>query len=76
VPLIFIPWKALLWVLATAVAIALLAFPRLGLGLTYLAFIAVLGLGYEWSHYLIHKRLQAENPCLPAYLAVSPATHY
>jgi|ERR1700682_86777 len=55
VPLIFIPWKAQLWVLPLAVAIALLAFPRLGLGLTYLSFIAVHGLGYEWSHYLIHS---------------------
>jgi Fatty acid hydroxylase superfamily len=54
VALIFIPWKALLWVLPLTVAIALLPFPRLGLGLTYLAFISMLGLGYEWSHYLIH----------------------
>jgi hypothetical protein len=55
VPLVFIPWKALLWVLPLAVAVALLAFPRLGLGLTYLGFVTVLGLGYEWSHYLIHS---------------------
>ena len=55
VPLIFIPWKALLWVTPLAVAIALLAFPRLGLGLTWLAFITVLGVGYEWMHYLIHS---------------------
>ena len=41
--------------LPLAVAIALLAFPRLGLGLTYLVFITVLGLGYEWTHYLIHS---------------------
>ena len=44
IPLIFIPWQALLWVLPLAVAIALLAFPRLGLGLTYLVFVTVLGL--------------------------------
>jgi hypothetical protein len=55
VPLIFIPWKALLWILPLAVAIALLAFPRLGLGLTYLLFTTMLGLGYEWCHYLIHS---------------------
>ena len=55
VPLIFIPWRALLWVLPLAVAIALLAFPRLGLGLTYLVFVTVLVLGYEWTHYLIHS---------------------
>jgi hypothetical protein len=52
--LIFIPWPALPWVLGGAVVIALLAFPRLGLGLTYLAFIMSLGLGYEWTHHLIH----------------------
>lgn len=55
IPLIFIPTKALLWIVPGAVAIALLAFPRLGLGLTYLVFIMVLALGYEWCHYLIHS---------------------
>ncbi|MDT5000560.1 MAG: hypothetical protein QOK12_2665, partial [Mycobacterium sp.] len=55
VPLIFIPWPALLWVLPVAVAIAVLAFPRAGLGLTYLVFVSVLGLCYEWCHYLIHS---------------------
>jgi Fatty acid hydroxylase superfamily len=55
VPLIFIPWQSLLWVLATDIAIALLALPRPGMVLTFLAFLAVLGIGYEWSHYLIHS---------------------
>ncbi|MDT5130438.1 MAG: hypothetical protein QOH54_6082 [Mycobacterium sp.] len=55
VPLIFIPWPALLWVLPVAVTIAVLAFPRAGLGLTYLVFVTVIGLGYEWCHYLIHS---------------------
>jgi Fatty acid hydroxylase superfamily len=55
VPLIFIPWQSLFWVLPTAVAVALLAFARLGMGLTFLTFLAVLGLCYEWSHYLIHS---------------------
>jgi hypothetical protein len=55
IPLIFIPWRALLWVVPASVAIALLAFPRVGLGLTYLVFVTVFGLGYEWCHYLIHS---------------------
>ena len=55
VPLIFIPWQSLLWVVATDIAISLLAFPRPGMGLTFLAFLTVLGIGYEWSHYLIHS---------------------
>lgn len=53
-PLVFIPWQSLLWVLPLAVAIAVLAFPSPGRGLTFLAFLALLGLGYEWCHYLIH----------------------
>lgn len=62
VDLIFIPWQALLWVLPVAVAIALLAFPRPGLGLTYLVFLTVLGLSYEWSHYLIHTDYKPKRP--------------
>jgi hypothetical protein len=55
IPLIFIPWKSLAaWVLPLTIAVALLAFPRLTMGLTYLVCIAVAGLGYEWTHYLIH----------------------
>ena len=55
IPPIFLPFKALLWVLPLTLAVALLAFPRLGIGLTYLVFISALGLCYEWSHYLIHS---------------------
>lgn len=56
VPLIFIPWKSLAsWVLPLTVAVGLLAFPRLGMGLTYLVCIATLGLVYEWTHYLVHS---------------------
>lgn len=55
VALIFIPWRALLWVMPVSVAIALLVFPRVGLGLSYLVLIGMLGLGYEWCHYLIHS---------------------
>jgi hypothetical protein len=55
IPLVFIPWRALIWVIAVAVAVALLAFPRLGMGLTYLTLIGVFGLSYEWCHYLIHS---------------------
>ncbi len=55
IALIFIPAKALLWVLPMTVAVALLAFPRPPMGLTYLVFGSALGLCYEWSHYLIHS---------------------
>jgi hypothetical protein len=55
VPLIFIPTRSLLWMIPLAVAIAVFAFPGLPMGLTYLVFISMLGLGYEWTHYLIHS---------------------
>jgi hypothetical protein len=55
VSLIFIPWQALTWILLVAGAVALLAFPRTGLGLTFLVWLGTLGLGYEWCHYLIHS---------------------
>ncbi len=55
VALIFIPWQALLWVLPAAAAVALLAFPRTALGLTFLTSLAVAGLCYEWCHYLVHS---------------------
>ncbi len=55
VPLVFIPWRVLVWLLPVVTAIGLFAFPRLGVGLTYLVGVAALGLGYEWTHYLIHS---------------------
>lgn len=61
VPLIFIPWKSLFWILPAALAVSLIAFPRLGLGLTYLIFVAVLGIIYEWCHYLIHTEYKPKS---------------
>lgn len=55
VSVIFIPWRALVWGLPVAVGIALVVFPRLGLGLTYLVLVSAIGLGYEWCHYLMHS---------------------
>lgn len=54
VPLVFIPWRSLIGVIAGLWAIALWVFPRLELGLDYVACVAVIGLAYEWMHYLIH----------------------
>ncbi|MBV9090583.1 MAG: sterol desaturase family protein [Mycobacteriaceae bacterium] len=67
VPLIFIPWRALLRLLPLAVGVALLGFPRPGLGLTFLVLITVLGLCYEWCHYLIHSDYK---PKTAAYRAI------
>lgn len=54
VDLVFIPLQSLFGALAAAVAIALLAFPRTGMGLTFLVTILAFGLVYEWTHYLTH----------------------
>jgi sterol desaturase/sphingolipid hydroxylase (fatty acid hydroxylase superfamily) len=76
VPLIFIPWKALMWVLPLTAGIAMLAFPRLGMCLTYLAFIAALGIGYEWSHYLIHSDYKPKTPIFRAIWRNHRQHHY
>jgi sterol desaturase/sphingolipid hydroxylase (fatty acid hydroxylase superfamily) len=55
IPLVFIPWRALVWIIATDMVVALVAFPRVALAFTFLVVLAALGLGYEWTHYLIHS---------------------
>ncbi|WP_407671077.1 sterol desaturase family protein [Nocardia stercoris] len=54
IPLIFIPTRSLAVVIAVLAAIALLVFPRVALGLTFVLTVTVVGLVYEWTHYLIH----------------------
>ena len=54
-PLIFIPWRSLIVVIASEWAIALWVFPRLGAGLTFAGCVGILMIGYEWMHYLIHS---------------------
>lgn len=67
IPLIFIPWQVLVWLLPALVAIALFAFPRAGLGLTFLSTVAAVGMCYEWIHYLVHTDYK---PRTAAYRAV------
>ena len=56
IPLIFIPWKSLLLgASADRCRLRCWHFRDLDMGLTYLVFIAALGFGYEWTHYLIHS---------------------
>ncbi|MCW2782771.1 MAG: putative rane protein [Marmoricola sp.] len=55
VPLVFIPWRALIWVIAVYDGLGLLLFPHVGQALTFLVTVAVVGLVYEWIHYLIHS---------------------
>ncbi len=67
IPLVFIPWRSLIAVIAGEFAIAVFVFPRLGQGLTFLAATALTGLVYEWTHYLIHSDYK---PRTAAYKAV------
>ena len=54
IPLVFIPWQVLCGVIPAVVLLGVFAFGRVGLGLTFLATLGLLGLAYEWTHYLIH----------------------
>jgi hypothetical protein len=54
VPLIFIPWQVVIWLVVSTVAISVFAFSRLGLGLTFMVTASALGVIYEWIHFLVH----------------------
>ena len=66
-PLIFIPWQTLIPVIAGTYAIGLFAFPRWGLGLSFVLVASGVGIGYEWTHYLIHTDYRPKSG---AYRAV------
>ena len=67
IPLVFIPWRSLIVVILGYYVLSLLAFPRLGQGLSFMLALATLGLLYEWTHYLIHSDYR---PRSRAYKAV------
>ncbi|MGW4354943.1 sterol desaturase family protein [Nocardia sp. NPDC004582] len=52
--LIFIPTRSLAAVIIAVLAVAVLVFPRVEAGVTFVLTITVVGLIYEWTHYLIH----------------------
>jgi len=52
--LIFIPLQSLAGAFAAGLLVAFLAFPRAGLGLSFLVVLFGIGVVYEWSHYLVH----------------------
>jgi hypothetical protein len=66
IPLVFIPWQALLVVVALTVAVPLWVAPT-GPALTYSMTVGVMGLVYEWTHYLVHTDYK---PRSRAYKAV------
>jgi len=67
IPLVFIPWRALVWLIPAYVVFAFLLFPRDGLALTFLVSAAALACFYEWTHYLVHSDYR---PRSKAYRAV------
>ncbi len=66
-PLVFIPWQVLTWLLPAYVAVALLAVPDRQAAWTLLVSVYALMAGYEWTHYLIHSD---HRPATRVYRAV------
>ena len=54
-PLVFIPWQVLTWLLPAYVVVALLAVPGPSAAWSLLVSVFALNFGYEWTHYLIHS---------------------
>ncbi|MEU9523335.1 sterol desaturase family protein [Streptomyces sp. NPDC048224] len=75
-PLVFIPWKALIWVIIGYNTAALVAFPRLGQALTFMATVTAAGLVYEWTHYLIHSDYRPRNRAYKAVWRNHRLHHY
>jgi len=75
-PLVFIPWQTLLFVIAGFLAVALLVFPRTEAGLTFVAGVAVMGLVYEWTHYLIHSDYRPRSRAYKAIWRNHRLHHY
>ena len=76
VPLIFIPWKSYFWMVPSYAAIGLFAFPDRALGMTYLMVIALLGINYEWVHYLVHTDYRPKSPFYRAIWRHHRLHHY
>jgi hypothetical protein len=80
-PLIFIPWRALIWVIlvvgaALPLAIGRLAGASLGGTLTYIGVVSVVLLGYEWTHYLIHSDYKPKSAAYKAIWRNHRLHHY
>ena len=76
IPLVFIPWQVLAWLLPTYIALAFLAFPRDGLGLTFVVAATALGFAYEWTHYLVHSDYRPQTKAFRAVWRNHRLHHY
>ncbi len=61
IPLVFIPWQALVWLLPAYVVVALLAMPTLPSALSLLVSVYAIKFGYEWTHYLVHSDYRPQS---------------
>lgn len=55
VPLVFIPWQTMAVLMVITPVLPLLLFPTVGQALTFVMTVGVVGMVYEWTHYLIHS---------------------
>lgn len=76
VELVFIPFQSLVVVVAAVVGLALWAFPRTGMALTFLVVLLSLGLVYEWTHYLIHSDYKPKHALYRAIWRDHRLHHY
>ncbi len=76
VPLVFIPWQSLVFVVLGYAGISLLSFPRFGQALTFIVSVALMGIVYEWSHYLIHSDYKPRSKLYKAIWRNHRLHHY
>lgn len=65
--LVFIPTRVLLTLIPIEIGIGLLVTPRVELAATYAVAVGIIGIVYEWVHYLVHT---AYRPQTRAYRAI------
>ncbi|MFT5223614.1 MAG: hypothetical protein ACI867_001936 [Glaciecola sp.] len=53
--LVYIPWPVLLWLVPVELAAAAVLFERTGLAVSYLVTVGMIGMIYEWTHFLVHS---------------------
>ena len=55
IPLVFIPWQTMIGLMVGTPILPLLLFPRVGQAMTFVFTMGVVGLVYEWTHFLVHS---------------------
>jgi sterol desaturase/sphingolipid hydroxylase (fatty acid hydroxylase superfamily) len=75
-PLVFIPWQVELWLLPAYVVVAVLVFPSLAAGATFLVAVGALMFGYEWVHYLVHSDYRPRSRAFRAVWRNHRLHHY